>query len=55
MEMGPNRIILNWRYFFLRSQKMARQGGRDDGLFLLDVREPDEFKDWNIEDIVTSL
>jgi rhodanese-related sulfurtransferase len=36
-------------------KKWLDRGGRDDGLFLLDVREPDEFKDWNIEDIVTSL
>ena len=30
-------------------KKWLDRGGRDDGLFMLDVREPDEFKDWNIE------
>ncbi|MGB7635610.1 MAG: rhodanese-like domain-containing protein [Nitrososphaeraceae archaeon] len=30
-------------------KKWLDQDGRDDGLFMLDVREPDEFKDWNIE------
>ncbi|MGA7370296.1 MAG: rhodanese-like domain-containing protein [Nitrososphaeraceae archaeon] len=25
------------------------EGSNDDGLYLLDVREPDEFKEWNIE------
>ena len=30
-------------------KKWLDQSGRDDALFMLDVREPDEFKDWNIE------
>lgn len=30
-------------------KKWLDQGGRDDGLFMLDVREPDEFKDWSIK------
>jgi glyoxylase-like metal-dependent hydrolase (beta-lactamase superfamily II)/rhodanese-related sulfurtransferase len=30
-------------------KKWLDQGGSEDGLYLLDVREPDEFKDWNIE------
>lgn len=30
-------------------KKWLDQDGGGDGLFMLDVREPDEFKDWNIE------
>jgi rhodanese-related sulfurtransferase len=50
MEVGLNRVILrggNISYADLK--KWLDQDGRDDGLFMLDVREPDEFKDWNIE------
>ncbi|MGE5662597.1 MAG: rhodanese-like domain-containing protein, partial [Ignavibacteriales bacterium] len=30
-------------------KKWLDQDGRDDGLLMLDVREPDEFKEWNIK------
>ena len=34
-------------------KKWLDQGSDVDGLYLLDVREPDEFKKWNIQEVLT--